>query len=217
MKKIPSLFQRDFENDPSRVLRRVTPGCEWAIEGEGFATVKWDGTSCLIGPGEPDEVIIWKRYDAKPGRTPPDGFRPTDPKPDPVTKHHPGWVPCKRDDPADRWHFEAFDPLYATAGGILASTEVTYELIGPKIQGNPYDLDRHILLPHGQVFASDLRVPSNYETLAAYLARHPIEGIVWWHPDGRMTKVKAREFGLQWPRLGEPHVDPFTNPLGIAS
>ena len=26
-----------------------------------------------------------------------------------------------------------------------------------------------------------------------------IEGIVWHHPDGRMVKIKARDFGLPWP------------------
>ena len=29
--------------------------------------------------------------------------------------------------------------------------------------------------------------------------RLDIEGIVWHHPDGRMAKIKRRDFGLSWP------------------
>lgn len=34
----------------------------------------------------------------------------------------------------------------------------------------------------------------DYDGLAAYLAALPYEGIVWWHPDRRMAKIKRRDF-----------------------
>ena len=67
MKKIPSLFMRDFAGDPRRVLPALTPGCEWVLHNEGVATRKRDGTACLV-----DEVgRLWRRYDAKGGKQPP--------------------------------------------------------------------------------------------------------------------------------------------------
>ena len=59
MKKIASLFKRDY--DGSRlVYDEVVPGSEWVIEGEGIATQKWDGTSCLVY-----EDALYKRYDRR--------------------------------------------------------------------------------------------------------------------------------------------------------
>ena len=51
MKKIISLFQRNYDGD--RLVRdEVVPGAEWVIAGEGVATEKYDGTSCMVRGGE---------------------------------------------------------------------------------------------------------------------------------------------------------------------
>lgn len=40
MKKIPTLFERKFENHKIvDCLPNVTPGLEWVLEGEGTATL----------------------------------------------------------------------------------------------------------------------------------------------------------------------------------
>lgn len=45
MKKIPTLFERRFENHRLvETLPTVTPGMEWVLEGEGDATIKLDGS-----------------------------------------------------------------------------------------------------------------------------------------------------------------------------
>jgi len=94
MKKIISLFQRNYDGD--RLVRdEVVPGAEWVIAGEGVATVKWDGTSCMIKDG-----VMYKRYDVKKGRTAPPDFIPAQDA-DPVTGHWPGWVPVN-DGPNDQ-------------------------------------------------------------------------------------------------------------------
>ena len=70
MQKIISLFKRDYEGT-RLVYDEVVPGADWVIAGEGVATVKFDGTACLVKDGR-----LYKRYDAKRGRTPPAGFEP---------------------------------------------------------------------------------------------------------------------------------------------
>ncbi len=78
----------------------------------------------------------------------------------------------------------------------------TYELVGPAVQSNPHDLKDHRLIRHGGLIrAEDVLqdVPRTFEGLHQYLDQHRIEGIVWHHPDGRMVKIKRRDFGYQWP------------------
>ena len=43
MKKMPTLFEREFEgHHVKRCLNKVTEGCEWVLAGEGFATERWN-------------------------------------------------------------------------------------------------------------------------------------------------------------------------------
>jgi hypothetical protein len=182
MQKIISLFQRNYDGD--RLVRdEVVPGAEWVLVGEGVATVKYDGTSCMVRGGK-----LFKRYDAKPGRTPPAGFEQSG-EPDPITGRVQGWVPVG-DGPEDRWHREAFHE----------QEDGTYELVGPKVQGNPYGHTTHILIRHGK--ATMHHIPLTFEGIRDYLARHALEGLVWHHPDGRMVKIKRKDFGLPWPVKG---------------
>lgn len=66
------------------------------------------------------------------------------------------------------------------------------------MNSNPEGFDRHILIPHGK--EELYGVPRDFEGIKRFLSVVPIEGIVWHHPDGRMVKIKARDFGLEWPR-----------------
>ncbi len=50
----------------------------------------------------------------------------------------------------------------------------------------------HVLISHGIEQLTD--VPRDYDGLAAWLAQTDFEGIVWHHPDGRMAKLKKRDF-----------------------
>jgi len=179
MRKIISLFMRDYAGT-RLVYDEVAPGAEWVAAGEGVATRKFDGTCCMVRDG-----VLFKRYDAKVGRTPPAGFEPTEEGPNEHTGHWPGWL-AVGDGPEDRWHREAF-----TAPRI----DGTYELIGPKVQGNPEHADSHDLVLHGCEPLSD--APRDFSGLKTYLAAHDIEGIVWHHPDGRMVKIKGKDFGVR--------------------
>lgn len=186
MKKIISLFQRNYDGD--RLVRdEIVPGAEWVAAGEGVATRKWDGTCCLIKGAQ-----IYKRYDAKHGKTPPPGFIPAQ-EPDPVTGHHPGWLKCDPAKPEDKWHFEGLKHwLENTQNYVMA--DKTFELCGPRINGNPEKLERHTLIPHGM---EKLDAPRTFSSLKLWLEHQSIEGVVWHHPDGRMVKIKRKDFGFK--------------------
>ena len=184
MNKIISLFRRDYVGD-HLVYDEIVAGAEWVVVGEGVATQKFDGTCCLVRHGR-----LFRRHDAKGGRTPPVDFVPVQ-DPDPVTGHWPGWVPVG-DGPGDRWHREALEARVDTFA------DGTYELCGPRIGGNPEQFGTHRLVRHGIIELPDC--PRTFGALRAYLGVHDIEGIVWHHPDGRMVKIKGRDFGIQRPR-----------------
>ena len=102
MKKIPTLFKRLYCEDGAVILtREVTEGMEWVLsrrkKEQGVATVKWDGAACAIIDGE-----LYKRYDAKRGKQPPEGAIPCQ-DPDPVTGHWPHWVKVDPEKPENRW------------------------------------------------------------------------------------------------------------------
>lgn len=178
MKKIISLFVRNHDGD--RLVRdEIVPGAEWVIAGEGLATRKFDGTCCMVRSGK-----LYKRYDTKRGKTPPPDFEPAQDY-DEVTGHMPGWVPVG-DGPDDRWHREAFfDPM----------PDGTYELCGPKIQGNPEGFPAHCLIKHGENPVGPMA--RTFDGIKHFLSDGAIEGIVWHHPDGRMVKIKAKDFGIK--------------------
>ncbi len=189
MQKIISLFKRDYEGT-RQVYDEVVPGAEWVQAGDGRATVKWDGTCCLVRDGK-----LYKRYDAKHGKQPPSDFEPAQ-EPDPKTGHWPGWLPVKEDNPGDQWHLAAWREHLSNTGG-RPLYDGTYELVGPKIQGNPNGWDRHYLILHGGETLGN--VPTTFDALRQWLETTRYEGIVWHHPDGRMVKIKRRDFGLPWP------------------
>jgi hypothetical protein len=194
VKKIPSLFVRSHHEN-HRLLDELAPGNGWVIAGEGIATVKYDGTACRVQDGR-----LWKRCVLGPDDPTPAGWEPAEPDPDPGSGRWPGWLPVG-DGAEDRGHREAFE----AENGELA--DGTYELVGPTVRANPYDLDQHYLLRHGDSWYPPGVVPVGFEELAEWFASwgydpefgFAVEGIVWHHPDGRKAKVKRSDFGLPWP------------------
>jgi hypothetical protein len=176
MRKIPTVFVRDWDGDPRYVTREPDPGCAWVFAGEGRATRKYDGT-CVRFDGD-----RWlARREVRPGRDAPPGF--TALSTDPATGKTIGWEPAEQ---------SAFWRHLRPAIEAGAHEPGTYELIGPKINGNPEGADRHLLVRHG---ADDLgEVPLDHDGLSAWLRARPYEGIVWHAPDGRMAKHKRRDF-----------------------
>lgn len=174
MQKIPTMFVRDESKTGHPVTDAIKPECQWVLDGEGIATVKLDGTNVKVKNGQ-----LLKRQ-----------------KPKDRDYDEASYVPCDRTNPADRWAFEAHDAAMNPADGV-------YELIGPKVQGNPHHRPSHELwpvVPPAEVLHIGLiEFGRTFEGIKLYLSETPIEGIVFHHPDGRMAKIKRRDFGLPWP------------------
>lgn len=192
MKKLPTLFQREF--DGHRVVnilpQLTTLELEWVLKGEGVATEKIDGACCAIIGGN-----FYKRYDAirnKKGimKTPPADAIPCD-EPDPVTGHWPHWVLVNAAEPMDHWFIAA---KANTPGELI---DGTYEAVGPHFNGNPHRLTQDVLIRHGQKI---INLPDRtLEGIRSYLKEHCIEGIVFWKDGVPCCKSKRRDFGLKWP------------------
>lgn len=187
MKKIPTLFVRLFEGHKVvGITDIVLAGMEWVLEGEGYATVKYDGACCAVIDGE-----LYKRHDAKKGKKPPAGAIPCG-EADPVTGHHPHWAKADRENPADKWFFAAYEN---PASRILDSTDATYEAIGMHFNGNPYGMDHDELVPHGKDVAE---VERSFQGIKKYLEENYIEGLVFWKDGQPQCKIKRSDFGFEW-------------------
>ena len=196
MKKIPTLFEREFKNH--RVVGisdKVTPGMEWVLNGEGIATVKVDGSCCAIING-----VFYKRYDAKKGKPIPEGAIKCQDEADPVTGHLPCWVKCSEDNPSDKWFVAAYNEMIAAGYGF--SDNHTYEAIGPHFQGNPYNLEKDTLFEHGCGASIIENLPRTFEGIKEFLKNTPIEGIVFWKDGIPQCKIKRSDFGFSWPCEG---------------
>jgi hypothetical protein len=195
MKKIPTMFQRDVTTH--LVTPEIERGCEWVAAGEGIATRKWDGTACLVKDG-----ALWKRHTFVDAGILKDGFI----EEERIGAKSYGWVEIDQTDPADKWHVAAWLAHLNNHGGV--PEDGTYELIGPKVQGNPERTPQHILVRHGALVIDGF--PRVYGAIREDFATRDydgwIEGVVFHHPDGRMAKVKARDFGLKRPLSGRAAV-----------
>lgn len=187
MKKIKSVFQRNYDGD-RKVRDEVVLGSEWVLSGEGIATRKYDGMAVAVIDGKP-----FMRYDAKKGRTPPADFQPTECEADPETGHWPGWIPAVGPN-ATRVLKSLEWGRVNLFNGIVP--DGTYEACGPDIGtrhgANPEGLAEHRLFAHGAHVLND--VPRNFDGIKEYLRDKQIEGIVFHHPDGRMAKIKKSDF-----------------------
>ena len=188
MKKIPTLFERKFENHKVvEISSTVKPELEWVLKGDGVATLKIDGACCSIING-----VFYKRYDAKRGKPIPVGAIKCQEEVDAVTGHFPCWVECKRENPADKWFFEAYDNTIKNGKQL---EDGTYEAIGPHFQDNPYHLDEDCLVKHG---IEIVEVERTFDGIKAYLQEHYIEGIVFWKDREPKCKIKRKDFGFGW-------------------
>lgn len=210
MKKIPTLFERVYKNHKVvDVLPKVTAGMEWVLDGEGIATVKYDGSCCAVINGE-----FYKRYDAKNGKPVPGGAIKCQDEADPVTGHLPCWVKCDRNNPADKWFWSAYDnyreseKIEVTNGGVASGkisqmrefvlpnmVDGTYEAIGKHFQGNPYGINFDTLVRHGE---NIVNVERTFDGIKKFLSEIRIEGIVFWKDGEPKCKIKRSDFGFDW-------------------
>lgn len=186
MNKIPSVFLRDPEN-MNLLTREPHPDALWVLAGEGLATRKYDGTCVMVDA----DGKWWARREVKPGKVTPLNWIPVEK--DDVTGKIMGWEPIEQ---------SGFRNFLGHAVALRDFSPGTYELCGPKINGNPEKLDVPTLFKHedAEVFLLFGR-PQTYdydrlrETVLFVNQERGWEGIVWHHADGRMAKLKAKDFG----------------------
>lgn len=194
MKKIPMLFQMNWdENGRSTVDFTVfNDTARERIEGkEATPTRKIDGTAMMLD----DQGEWWARRIVKPGKNVPAGFLEV--TFDENTGNRVGWVPAE-DSPFAKFWRKALD---------LATEEFTpgtFELIGPKINGNPEGVETDMLVRHGttvvegfpsvaDIFSAD-DPRALLEPFFADFRVLGIEGVVWWVEGEPVVKLRAKDF-----------------------
>lgn len=196
MRKIPTIFLRDHNS--GFVRPEINPSAAWVFDKPVVAVRKYDGTCMLHNHGK-----WYYRRVLKPGQKTPMGFGLEEF--DEVTKKAVGWMPVEMDFSYKK-HFEQAVSLPPLNLGTTAEVEYeygTYELIGPKVNGNPEGVKDHRLVPHKlaeqladvQVLdVHELDVTDAYEALKHVLGFMPVEGAIFRHEDGRLAKLKKKDF-----------------------
>ena len=209
MKKMPIIFDMTFNEDGDReVLHTIRKEIRDLVNkiltdgGRIIPTFKRDGTAVFC-----DANGEWfTRRAVRPGKEAPEGFIPLETDPNTGTTF--GWEP-KDSSPMKKFLDRAIN-RFVDDNDIAPPRDTTFELIGPKINGNPERVDAEELRIHGQEKATDF--PTIQEILASndpfemlkpifadFRARY-VEGIVFWiaDDDGNLIeprfKVRCKDF-----------------------
>lgn len=211
MRKIPTLFVRDYSQG-GFVIPEVNPSAEWVFDQAWPALRKYNGI-CVglflevngeirinegVGSGEintetPLRTVWMARREIKQGHEFPDKFVPE--QFDPTTKKTFGWVPIAQS-PFYKFFMEAHQSLEHEYLG-------TYELCGPKVNGNPEGYKKHALVFHwtAEQLANiqvldihEMSVEDAYIALKETLAYMPVEGVIFRSPLHGMAKLKRKDF-----------------------
>lgn len=193
MKKIPMLFKINWDNGTSTVdFEAFNDIARERLEGtDAIATRKIDGTAMMLD----DEGNWWARRIVKPGKKIPAGFLEV--AFDENTGKHVGWIPAEDSSFAKFWR-------KALSNADEEFKPGTFELIGPKINGNPEGVDFDMLVAHGttkiedfpeveEIFASD-DPRTLLEPIFARFRDEGIEGVVWWVEGTPVVKLRAKDF-----------------------
>lgn len=189
VKKMPALFKVDHVNHIT--LMEINPNAAWVFTEQARATAKKDGTSVTVT----EDGTVYARRQVRKGKTAPEGFILAET--DPNTGHQFGLEPIAQ---------SGFYKMFKAAAEGMILTPGTWELVGPKINGNPEQVDKPTLLKHGDdvlVDFPDMRklaglTPAElYEFLKVKFQEFKdshIEGIVWWGADGKRAKLRVKDF-----------------------
>lgn len=190
MKKIPTLYKREFDTNGNKVPisnEFTNEICKEAFL-YGIPTIKFDGSCCAVIDGK-----FYRRYDAKKGKPIPIGAIKCQEKADEITGHLPCWVRVREDNPSDKWLIKALDNTLEILGEVENGT---YEAVGKHFNANPYNLFYDTLIKHGESQILDLE--RTFNGVKDYLEKHEIEGIVFWLNNEPICKIKRSDFGFKW-------------------
>lgn len=185
MKKIKTLFERDFSNQGKITQKPVV-----ALNNGYVATEKVDGTNVRVTVRNHMVVRLEKRRN------------PTKlEKAKGITE--PWYVDANEYSPEDKYIYEA---VRGTDFSNIPDGEWSAEAYGEKIQGNPLKIVGHklFIFSHLETRANHNLIgePYDFEGLKEWLPKQKstfnpevgIEGIVWWEGQEPMYKIKVKDF-----------------------
>lgn len=186
-KKMTALFEIDRVRHVGTEV--INENSAWVFTEPATPTIKRDGTGVVITAD--GEILV--RRSVKKGKTIPAGFR--------LAEFDPRTETMFGVEPVGQTSFAKF--LKEAVENITEPLEAgTFELVGPKINGNSEKMDKHVLIRHGseRLELPDMRTISRedaFETLKALFSDFKakgIEGVVWWGSDGRRVKLRVKDF-----------------------
>ena len=184
MPKLQSPFVRKF-NDKHEyvVIDEINPGYEWVFEDpEVIAVEKLDGTNVSIIINENSITDVFNRTVRIPF----------------INK-------------GKQFIIEGVQNAYERGYlKFLPNGQHFGEVIGPKLQKNPYKLEKHLFVPFSKLqkkykYKSWGKYPKDFESISEWFKdlkplfgrkynSDYVEGIVFTHPDGRMAKLRRDMF-----------------------
>lgn len=183
MHKIKTIFERDWESS-RKVIDKLVVDFDFS---NSVATEKLDGTNVRLTIRNHSCVRLEKRRN-----------------PDKLQKakgiEEPWYMDASEFAAEDKW---VFDALKNTDLSEIKDGEWSGEALGKNIQGNPLNLDKNIIVlfscNQAPIFDD---VPTTYQELKEWLPKQKskfgndcgIEGIVWHGRDGKMVKIKLKDF-----------------------
>jgi hypothetical protein len=187
-RKMTALFEIDRVKHVGTDV--VNEKSAWVFTEPAVATVKRDGTGVLVTAD--GEVLV--RRSVKKGKRVPEGFRLAEI--DAFTGHMFGVEPFAQSSFKTVLEEALLDAEKTLEPG-------TFELCGPKVNGNAEGFDEHVLIRHGSEILPvipDMRTvePGDAHALLkpifAGLKEQDIEGVVWWGADDKRVKLRVKDF-----------------------
>ncbi len=188
MPKVECPFKRKLlSNEDHIVTPEINEEYEWVFEDESVMAIeKLHGTNVSIIIQEGIVISVWNRTERIPF----------------INK-------------GKKWIIEgilnSFERGYMD---LLSDGQHFGELIGPKVNGNPYKLKEHLWIPFSTFCQKHLRYkswgkyPKDFETISNWFKELIplyasmqgdrngfVEGIIFTHPDGRLAKLRKDMFG----------------------
>lgn len=184
--KLESPFEREVINGDYVVVDKVKPEYEWVFTNpDVIAVEKLDGTNVSIVIEDGQIKSIWNRTERLPFFN--------------RGKAH-----------IVKGILESFERGYLD---LLDDGQHFGELIGEKVNGNPYKIEGHLWIPFETYAKEHLRYksfgkyPKNFQAFSDWFKELMplftlkrgwkdgfVEGVVFYHPDGRMAKLRKDMF-----------------------
>ena len=202
MPKLESPYMRKEINGDYVVTPEINPGYAWVFEDESVMAIeKLHGTNVSIVIENGIVTSIWNRTE----------------RIIPFVTNSKNYIV--------KGVLESFERGYI---GMLGDGQHFGELIGEKVNGNPYHIVGHLWIPFKTYAQEHLRYKSwgkyskDFETISRWFQndllplytlrkygkdfdKHFVEGIVFTHPDGRMAKLRRDMFDWWFKEGGIAH------------